>query len=439
MAIGRQWKVMFLVALLAAASNTHAKGDALAQARSLLDGGNSQGAYELLLPLQSARAGEVAYDYLLGLAALDAGQPGIASFALERVLVVDPDHAGAKVATARAYIAMRKLDQARELLTQVAQSKAPEATRSEAQRQLARLSWARNDIRGHLALTLGYDSNVTSATDERNQAIPAQGGTIRLLSIGEEDDVFSSLSGRILLRRPLGDDLHLLARGSAFQRLNNTEDDFDTGSLNAAIGLQYRNGDNIYSGEVEGDHYRFDYETLRNSLGVLGRWQHVVAPGVTAGVYLRYTNLDYSPAGQQLRDGDRVTLGATYVTSLDSERPASVYAGAYGGKESKDATGAAYLEHNFWGLRAGGNLELVPHLTAYASGSLEERDYDGADPSFLRKRDDSFIKLALGLDYRPWKKWHVIPEFRYIRNNSNIPVTDFDRYIYTVTLRRNFD
>ena len=42
----------------------------------LLDGGNPQAAYNLLSPLQSQRAGDPDYDYLLGVSALDLGKNG---------------------------------------------------------------------------------------------------------------------------------------------------------------------------------------------------------------------------------------------------------------------------------------------------------------------------------------------------------------------------
>src|SRR5665647_1749441 len=67
---------------------------------------NPKAAYELLMPLQSERAGDPEYDYLLGLAALDNGKPSEAVFALERVLAVNPNHAQARAEIARAYFAL---------------------------------------------------------------------------------------------------------------------------------------------------------------------------------------------------------------------------------------------------------------------------------------------------------------------------------------------
>lgn len=70
-----------------------AQADAtLDEARRLLDGKAAEQAYQLLAPLEDSRAGNPEYDYLLGVAALNAGRPKLAVFAFERVLSVQPGH-----------------------------------------------------------------------------------------------------------------------------------------------------------------------------------------------------------------------------------------------------------------------------------------------------------------------------------------------------------
>ena len=40
--------------------------------------------------------------------------------------------------------------------------------------------------------------------------------------------------------------------------------------------------------------------------------------------------------------------------------------------------------------------------------------------------------------FLPWKDWTLTPQYVYMRNDSNIPVIDFDRHQLLVTLRRDF-
>ena len=72
------------------------------RAQLLLQRKDAAAAYKLLLPYESERAGNPEFDYLLGIAALDAGDPERAIFALERVLAVQPDNLQARAEIARA-------------------------------------------------------------------------------------------------------------------------------------------------------------------------------------------------------------------------------------------------------------------------------------------------------------------------------------------------
>lgn len=62
----------------------------LTQADQLLSQRQAGAAFDLLAPLEDERAGDPDYDYLLGLAAIETGRGGIAAFAFERCLAVDP-------------------------------------------------------------------------------------------------------------------------------------------------------------------------------------------------------------------------------------------------------------------------------------------------------------------------------------------------------------
>ncbi len=70
-------------AVLLLLSQSVAFADAVTdRAKRLMQQKNAPAAYELLAPLESQRAGDPEYDYLLGIAALDSGQRERAIFAL---------------------------------------------------------------------------------------------------------------------------------------------------------------------------------------------------------------------------------------------------------------------------------------------------------------------------------------------------------------------
>ena len=94
-------------------ADSDAREKILLDADALIKSGKPDEAYSLLEPFEFERSGEVRFDYLLGVAALDSGKPDKATLAFERVLLVDPDFAGARMDMARAYYQLGDLQRAR--------------------------------------------------------------------------------------------------------------------------------------------------------------------------------------------------------------------------------------------------------------------------------------------------------------------------------------
>ena len=95
-----------LTAALALQAGVAVADEVTDKAKALLGANKGGEAYQLLEPLESARAGEVEFDFLLGISALEIGQNTRAVFALERVLAMEPGNARARAEIARAYLAL---------------------------------------------------------------------------------------------------------------------------------------------------------------------------------------------------------------------------------------------------------------------------------------------------------------------------------------------
>jgi tetratricopeptide (TPR) repeat protein len=143
--------------------------DVLGQARALMEKRDAKGAYELLKPLEGQRAGDADYDYLLGLAAIDAGKPTEAVFALERVLAVNPNHPQARAEIARAYFVLGENETAkREFEAVRKQAGTPTEVNATIQKFLDAIDQVRasqgRQITGYMEVTLGHDTNVNAGT-----------------------------------------------------------------------------------------------------------------------------------------------------------------------------------------------------------------------------------------------------------------------------------
>src|SRR3972149_1631254 len=126
------------------------------QAKKLLQDRRAKDAYTLLMPLQSKRAGEVEYDYLLGVAALDAGDAQQAVFALERVLAVNPNYLQARAEIARSYFVLGEKENARREFRTVRESRdLPDDAKQAVDRFLSALEPQRTFLCAYLEATVG--------------------------------------------------------------------------------------------------------------------------------------------------------------------------------------------------------------------------------------------------------------------------------------------
>ncbi|MGH8697181.1 MAG: tetratricopeptide repeat protein, partial [Burkholderiales bacterium] len=265
------------------------------QAKKLLAERNPQAAFALLLPLQSQRAGEIEYDYFLGIAALDAGDPQQAVFALERVLAVNPDFLQARAEIARAYFVLGERQTARREFESVRTQSLPPEARATIDRYLSALEPQRTDVRAYIEMTGGWDSNVNSATGRTAIAIPSFGGSIATLNpLGvRTSSWFGGLGTGVSLSQGLSDQWYLIGAASYAGKYNFDVDGFDTGQVDGSAGVRWASGDNQVIAIGQFQRFWVDYETYRNSAGGTVQWLHNLSPSQQFTVFGQYARLTY--------------------------------------------------------------------------------------------------------------------------------------------------
>ena len=93
----------------------------LYKAQQALEQGDNQAAYHQLVAIELDYSGTPTFDYWLGVAALRAGEPSHALIALDRAVLRQPNHAGARMERVAALL---QLDQRRAAEREIAQLKA---------------------------------------------------------------------------------------------------------------------------------------------------------------------------------------------------------------------------------------------------------------------------------------------------------------------------
>ena len=423
-----------------AKTGSPASSEAVRNAESLMAQGKPAAAYDLLAPLEADMAGNLNYDYLLAISALDSGDPARASLVFERILALDPNFAGARLDTARAYFALGNYDQAETEFEAVLKLDPPPTAKRMAEKCLTAIEKAssaeRTTVSGYLEATLGYDDNVNNSTEDSRIYVPAFAVTMTLAPTNvETSDTYTSLSGGVSVNHPLQSDLSAYLNVDGRLRRNFEEDEFDTDDLRVGIGVNLGEGTDRVRLGLKGERFWLDRARYRNTVGLLADWRHLVNARhqlILFGHYYqnRYRDLEVNDAGQLLG-------GISWLHAPSAAGNCVVFLSAYGGgEEEKDdrADGGKV----FGGFRLGGQINLIEPLSVFISAGGQYGDYDETNAAFLKTREDTQLDVTAGLRWQPKENWGIRPEITYIKNDSNIGIYEYERLVVSLTLRRDF-
>ena len=427
-----------LAAVLAAGTSWAFADELIDRAKQHLRDRQPKQAYELLLPQEPARAGDPEFDYLLGISALDSGEPERAVFALERVLAVQPANHVARAEIARAYLALGEREAARREFETVRRQQIPEDAKATVDRYLSAIAAADvTQISGYIEAGVGYDTNTNSATSTSQIALPGL-GIIATLTPGStsQADMFGSLAGGINVTRKLSPAWAIVGAASASGKFNQDDTQFDTLNLDGSVGARWIRAKEAITVGAQAQNFEVDYDRFRETRGLVAQWQHNYSEHRQATVYGQFSELSYPT--QSIRDAKRSVLGVAYGQVLPGAYSPVVFGSAYIGREREDADGVPHLGHDLAGIRLGGRLRLATGWAAFANAAYENRDYGGPEPLFGVTREDRQYDVAVGVTYLLRPATTLVGQIAHTRNDSNIAINDFDRTISSVSVRFNF-
>lgn len=429
-----------LTAALALQAGVAVADEVTDKAKALLGANKGAEAYQLLEPLESARAGDRDYDFLLGLAALEAGQNTRAVFALERVLALDPNNTRARAEIARAYLALGETQTAQQEFETVKRQGVPADVSMTIDRYIAAARRIEDQnatlITGYMEASLGYDTNVNVGPNKSSVAIPGFGGLPFKLSSDSKAnaDWFASAGAGVNVRTPLGEGYQLLAGLSANGRGNFDKQQFDTQNGDFNVGVTRTVGQDVYTVMGQAGVYYVDNGRYRNYTGLTGQWQRNLDARNQVGAFVQYSDLQYPT--QDVRDANRWVGGASYAHLY--REGVMAFASAYVVGERPQHGHVPWIGFDGVGARVGGRYNYDAQTVLFGGATYEYRAYNKDDPSFLKKRRDNQYGLMFGATHYVSKEWSVTPQLSLTYNESNTELNEYNRELVSVTVRREF-
>ena len=229
----------------------------------------------------------------------------------------------------------------------------------------------------------------------------------------------------------------MLANASASLKLNNSRNQFDNDQLNGSVGVNFERNSNQFLLAWQGNTLSVDSNRIRDYSGLMGQWRRAMSQSAETSLYIQHGRLSYP--GQASRNADRTVLGAAWVQALPMRFEPTMFLSGYVGEENEVGVNVQHLGHKLLGARAGAEASISPRAAAYASIGYEQRHYGGQEPFFLTARSDRQLDLQLGVRYAYAPKWTITPSLSYLDNHSNVQIYKFDRTVFNVAVRYEFN
>ena len=394
----------------------------LTQAESLLASGAANQAYELLQPLENQYSGNVLFDYLLGVASLDTGRTSAAIMSLQRAVAAAPQFSGARMELARAHFEAGEPGEARPLFVALLTENPPPGVRSIIDQYIAAIDAGTtrppSDFRPYAELLVGYDDNANGSTDDQQFL----GFTLNPENLATDTAFFEANAGfGWVAPRSATFAWHINAH--AGYRKNPDASFVDSGILSGIGGMMWASGANFGHLNVDAYAASRDGESNESYTGgnlLVGRhlndrWDLSIA---FRGGALRYDE------SIEVLDVNRLLYKVGLAWRFQSRGRLVVE--AIGGSDSEQQTGSPYGNSKS-GARLSVDTSIGDSTYLFASVGSLTSDYDGL--FFGSEREDTQTTAVLQFEFRDvWTDGlSVVPRLRYIDNDSDVSLYDWDR------------
>lgn len=429
--------VLVLVSMLATLPSTAAPLDDLVEnARSLLVDGQSSEALALLESREEQFASDQVFDYWLGMAAVRAGKPERALFPLERVILQHPEHAGARMELATAYLQLG-IDDAASAELDILETLDPPPEAAERMGKMREILAGRvQKPRRHLAfigLEVGQDDNPGTWPDlESIFGIPG---------VSAEETTYGAVQAGYRFHQPLGErqrfgiNLNALGRRNQEEEASQFDMNYFLGQLDWQMRLANRSFLNL---GVEAGQLSLDGEDYRQQAGGWAEWQQGI--GARTTLRLRGTVRDftfeldlYDYAQQQVSVVFSRALSQRYLMELTLEaEQESADADRPGGDATRASAQIRGIRQLFeshalaWDLRYARSEYDDP----YAAGTV----FNAEETT----REDDTLIAGLQWDWRFTEHWNFRTRGQYRFQQSTIELYEHDQSVVSLSLTRYF-
>lgn len=405
--------------------------------------GKAKQAYELALQFRDQYEGDASYDFAYGMAAIEAGKLSEGVLALERVVLTKPGYIRAHLELARGYFLLREDTRARQEFKIVLAKNPPANVVSNIKKFLRIIRLRESEYRStgsaYVDVALGYDTNINSAPADATFVSPIL-GTLTLTGTGlEQSDEFVKITTGGKLVHPFEPGKQLIMGADVSARYHADDDDFETETWNAYVGVKWRSGQDRFGINVQVQEFEVADIDNRSLVSISGNWQRQLSKQTNWATQFQVAQIAYP--GQSARDASLFLLGTgvthQYMMKWRPSISASVYAGKQFANNDTEASRSS-AQRRIYGLRFAGQIIPMSKLSVMAALSAENSHYEGENILTGKTRNEQLYQASISGRYIIDDRWSLGAGIYYTRNDSNSVLTDYEKTVTQINARYTF-
>lgn len=287
-----------------------------------------------------------------------------------------------------------------------------------------------------------YDTNVNIGP--RNDVVNVGGQLVPLIS-GQPVEDFAYVislgldhSYRTDKRMQIGENTGLLlwqSGAAVYNRTHDTEGEFDLGVLSFRTGpAVVTNGSFRGSAPIVFDSIFLGDNLLAHYIGVQPTLTWSLGDNVELTTSFEATKRNFKQSDDEQRDAEYYAAGVSLGKGYNNNTVA-----VQGGLKlfSNDAEIGRYT-YTGNEIFIGANWQFKPEALTFARYSESRSEYDGNEPVFDIKRDETERQLQLGMIYEFENELSLNGSVSYTKNESNVDTFDYDRYQYNLSVTKSY-
>ena len=369
--------------------------------------------------------GDVKLHLLWAKSAETLGKEEMAMSAYERVLILDPDDTEVRVHMANFYANTNRDELADEM------SKSTENYQLTPEQRMSLGTLKKDDLqqfKASASMAMGYDSNLNVSP-----------GDLDLPQFGEEIDArFTQFRANLSYIHDLDEKggWYLRSDADIFYQTNAGESYYNLFAGSADIGLGYRN--DLYDVLLPISYGRINYldRDLLESVSVDPRINFSLSKSFIGNINARYTQRSYLEEFDKNRDDSITGIGLGMYWLFDKNF--AYLSTNYDDYSAKNSDSLRFTDKETASIVMGINYNVEECFIARLDYRYRYAKYDDLIENSLDNRSDDYHQTEIKVSRMIDDKLEASLLYRYIKNNSNYDLAEYDKDITMLGLQYNF-